>query len=821
MVFAAHPFRQRSFRWIVRERLSKSNGLKSVLVPSGLNLCTGNGVGCFSANSDCHRSTRHDHHSRFTHFRSHSTSTDRYAGGGGGQPYHSSHWDNRENRILFNQYVSHGQLIGRIQTVQDLERAVVELEHKPLFRADHDTIVKPLLGACQVLMNKNPSRVADLAERILLNCLSRLPLHNTNTDAECRNANHLLLLDIDDYNTICLIQGSLRTTEGAKRAESLVQLMTEDEKRGARTVVSPPPPNMTTYKYLSRAWAFANTWEGVVRAETIVLEIMENRPPSHSLGIAPVPPQTDRACYNTLLSAYAKLASTEAQSLERAKRLFERMKASPHIGLEWSSVYFMLQCYRTVLLADETCINEETMTELESLIQEFRRHINTSDQFVDLFVQEGHSYRSWSLKILVDAGRRLVDNESVAQEAKDQWLQRIHNAVCSMVEETKNAVPLESQTYPVHRNHDIFISLYNAWHHNSSVSAADKEARLKHLTDSALTTPYDETRQCNTNLKKWLSSGISNAPVIMQSILDNLDQGQSILPDHQTFHLVMDAWRNSNHDDAPRWNEQNLQQMETRNYRINAKHLRLVLESWLRHCAGGERHEGQHGHLLAAEHVSAYLEEKPAWDQWNVSVAKIAIEAWAQQAVPPDTDELFCLNKTVAMLRETDHRLSRKKYPAEDCYSVLKSCVRVFQEAKSPESWQHAYGIALDLYHDGKRNWKTYTVMAWICNATRVVDESAASPAFMESLFCEAKNCALVTQELVWEVAMAGTPVLRRVFLLSEAEASHVVELQKSPGHDWKRDPAASRLLLKNLPSTWNKSLPDGAGSILDTLLRS
>ncbi|KAL7580842.1 hypothetical protein ACA910_001115 [Epithemia clementina (nom. ined.)] len=848
-----------------------------------------------------------------------------------------------------NQFVSRGgQLIGRIQTLNDLVKAVEELELMPsLVREDHDGLIKPLLSVCKVLIHKNsnkdPRVVADLAERILLNCLARLSDGSRSNPEEEHDSSSLsmstmadaaavankkhrpLFPDIEDYNMVCLICGSLRSIDGAQKVERWRQLMTElhekEQQQLKATEKQDQPharfattttttrtsafhgncsaPNLETFKLLSRAWALSGTYDGVVRAEIILVEQMEGWTEtrsdsrleqdllsSSSSTLEEQEQQQEqerptRDIYTTILYAYSRFTASEPEALERAKALFQRMRNLEHIDMDFFCLYAMLYCYRNYVSSDHFALwlpeknqqqqeqDAKLLEEIESLLRECQQpqQDEVEPSLERQLLSEGHSAHSWAVRVLVEAILRLLEirmDDSVVE----QYLRRAHQAVLSLNELKefvydeniprtgagfrRKAVPL------IHRNHDVIISLYQAW---TTSSASDRAERLKELWDMALSTRYELPSQCNSNLEQWRDSGLDDSPLLMQQILSSLSKRQQ----HESFNsaannnikgetlaLVMTAWRQSRYDEAPQWNEQNLQYMKESNIPIKNLHLRLVLESWLRFCESGERHDGFHGQgLLAAEHISEHLKQKQVWDTWNPKVLQVALDAWALQTLLPSdrqNNPLYCLENAWSMLRASRSRSSRKKFSAAHCNAVLRCCIRVFDEnnhpsnhhndmmpstdigtsqnndnknsaknnvAASPKIFQKAFQMALRLYEqdEGKRDWQTFVLLARIANAARAVHAASWSDIhrWMESIFCEAKDVCLVSQELVWEMALAGPHALQRLFLLSPMEAMQVEKLQQQGQDDdsfWKKHTFVSELLcLRNLPSNWSNNL--------------
>lgn len=182
--------------------------------------------------------------------------------------------------------------IRDIDDISELESLVDQLEHMPSLTAeDVGPLLVPLTRrTCELGFGM---RGAEITERVLFICLSRLP-----PDYESRTAvaaNHPYP-NTTMYNRAIIAWGNLRTPESAQRAEKIFQLMmseylqeaewvrkeqkqnllenhdTSSEKESSM-VVRAPQPCRRCYKSLLRAHAVSGAPNGPARAYDILSEM--------------------------------------------------------------------------------------------------------------------------------------------------------------------------------------------------------------------------------------------------------------------------------------------------------------------------------------------------------------------------------------------------------------------------------------------------------------------------------------------------------------------------------------------------------------------
>jgi hypothetical protein len=191
-----------------------------------------------------------------------------------------------------------------IDNIQELESLVDQLEHMPtLTSEDIGPLLVPLTRrTCELGFGK---RGAEITERVLFDCLSRLP-----PDYADRKPEHPYPVKTM-YNRAIIAWGNLRTHEGAKRAEKIFQLMMSeyhqeaewvrqqqqqqqqqpqvDDSSNVQThllkeerpffdvnnemVVRAEQPDRRCFKSLLRAWAISGAPNGPARAYEILLEM--------------------------------------------------------------------------------------------------------------------------------------------------------------------------------------------------------------------------------------------------------------------------------------------------------------------------------------------------------------------------------------------------------------------------------------------------------------------------------------------------------------------------------------------------------------------
>lgn len=178
--------------------------------------------------------------------------------------------------------------IRDIDNIQELESLVDQLEHVPtLTSEDIGPLLVPLTRrTCEIGFGM---RGAEITERVLFDCLSRLPPNYAD-----RNPEHPYPVTTM-YNRAIIAWGNLRTPQAAQRAEKIFQLMMSEYNQEAEWVrqqqqkqqvsngtssndgtihsVRAEQPDRRCFKSLLRAWAISGAPNGPARAYEILLEM--------------------------------------------------------------------------------------------------------------------------------------------------------------------------------------------------------------------------------------------------------------------------------------------------------------------------------------------------------------------------------------------------------------------------------------------------------------------------------------------------------------------------------------------------------------------
>ena len=276
------------------------------------------------------------------------------------EPCHSARWYSGDanpnnqgggslDRLNFSIFDVHAADIDGVEVwkADDLALLVDQLEElETLTYADMQPLIRPLIRACERIKYRKES-AADLAERILFNCLARLPsdiAERFNEDRDSSDPTTLLPYpDHAIYSKVMSIIGKIRSEDAANRVNRLFRLMTAEHRAEflfmAENGISPDKhsiraaePNTSNFKSLLRAWCTAGSANASKEAENVLIEMEElsglrHVNPTELSGRSYVIAPPDVACYNMVLSAYSRVDNRRHPLVfDRARALFRRMQ---------------------------------------------------------------------------------------------------------------------------------------------------------------------------------------------------------------------------------------------------------------------------------------------------------------------------------------------------------------------------------------------------------------------------------------------------------------------------------------------------------------
>ena len=720
-----------------------------------------------------------------------------------------------------------------VETAEDLEILVDQLEEmESLSYTDIQTLIRPLIQVCKRIREKD--RAADLAERILFNCLARLPSEIAERFATNQNTSDpSTMLPYPDhalYTKVMSIVGNLRSAEAANRVNRLFRLMTAEHRAEfvymQQTASNPDDypnraaePNFSTFKSLLRAWSIAGTATGAKEAENVLVE-METlsglRPfpgseANHSISsIAP----PDVECYNMVLTSYSRVnIKRHPLVADRFHALCGRMQQLEEEGrfrLGWFSYHAYLKSIDSITKASKEKLDDCLVDNLLKLAPRLCT-VAVPDSFLRRFQEEGVHPRAWALGILVKA---------TLHGTTDKYrLKRSDTLVRQMVGEVpfddlpSEEVPL-SQLWP---SQATLVELSTAWRQSELPDAQRALERIKSL---ATESSYLSLHHNHIAMTAWEESRSPDGPEIVQALLDRiLDPSSRIEPTGETFAIAMRTWIGSDCNERASKVEDLLflmhklyHERQSSRYLANETHLGLTLQAWQELCKDGKRYKGKHGFLYPAEHACLHLEylrSSNVWDPRNYTHYSTCIKAWSQQVVDPDDREKLPAREAAALLADLEERAGECP-PAPHCNMVLQACLR----SDLPEELKkEAYNIAMTTFNKGSHDPFSFILAVEIIK--RFANEFRADHLqFIEAVVRTCRDSGRLTQTLIYEaVEVLGKEQLMRLFNFSEWSAEMIVQnrsahLVRSNGKklQWKgRHPQGLRL--NNLPRSWSQNL--------------
>jgi hypothetical protein len=723
---------------------------------------------------------------------------------------------------------------ARIQvlSIDELEEVVKQLDAlESLTSRDVYTLLHPLIRrVCETGISTTepptdtrvaPSiRAARLAERIILNCLSRFPSDpDEHRKVVSDPSSDLPFPTQMMYVRTIIAWSGVKSEEAAERAEHILNLM-KSEYTKEKSYFPPdtdhqfrsPAPCRRCYKSVIRAWALSGSTEGPAKALRYLQELEDASQITAAQSTFQLPQleYPDRACFNMVLSAYAKSrVSKHPTALNQIKGIIARMDryyertGNYEFLLDSFSYHAVLQAYSKYIAYSGRTLRSNFVAEIDALLQ--RIFHETRSEIVST-IRKGLDI-SWATGVLVDA---LIKTEPLMPS-----LLRADKIVYDLAQRNQRNSVLWKTCWP--RN-DTIIRLIKAWNESKS---PDSENRIKKLLQLVFEAPYTRIYELNSSMSELLDSGYEGAPLLVGEMLNKALENTSSSREltGQTFAIAMKGFLRSSDPNAAFRAESLFMKLmelyESRGERFAPRevHLRYALSSWLQKCADGRRYEGLSGVLYPAEHCENLLrwttKKGACSDNYNGLFA-LAIQAWCIQKLGSES-QLNPVTRASALLVKLNELTG--KLSAFPCNYVLETCCR---PQTTMEGRFHAYNTAIDTFRYGKRNARSFFLITEVLRS-QVVDLDEQHVEVVEGLFDECCANGLLTQEMVWQVvAMLPLKSLKRLFGLSHDFAQTIINVRddelkavqgdydKRIGLRWNHSPPKA-LLLDRLPSEWSR----------------
>lgn len=719
-----------------------------------------------------------------------------------------------------------------IQSTEDLEELVIQLEEmESLTQGDIEPIVKPLVRACRDVREK--AKAADLAERILFNCLARLPSDIAERFEGGRSpldfSTSLPYPDQELYTTVMSVVGDERSEEAANRANRLFRLLTAEHRaelsyllEGGKDPDDYPiraaEPSSTTFKALVRAWAVAGTPTGAKEAEGVLVEMeelsgMRGVVERHGVQQRSTIRQPDVQCYNMVLSAYSRVPVDRYPGVtDRALSLFRRMQhiAGERDGfsLGWFSYHAFLQCTQAFLKSSKVPMNDAMIECLVSITPEIGT-VHIPRTFLRMYEETGVHPRSWAFGVLV---RALVHDTS-----SESRLNQADILIRQMTGELpfQDSVEGEAQLSQFWPSQESLVTVSAAWQRSSLPDAREATERIQLIASQS---SYLSLHHMHVAMTAWEESRLPEAPHVVEALLDRvLDKSSSIEATGETFAIAMRTWSRSSKNESPRKVEDQLVRMrslfeesQSPRYLPNETHLDLTLQAWRRLCRDGRQYPGKNGILYPAQHASAHLDDlqplNDSWDPRNYRHYSTVLNAWAHQVVAGDTTDVFPAREAASLLADMESRSSEPP-PAPHCNMVLQACVRDYETTTRR---REAYDIALQTFNRGRHDPFSFIL---VVQAVKILTEEPSDDhlQLIESIVERCRTSGMLTQSLIYEaIEVLGKESMKRFFHFSDTYVDMIFRqrstqlVRDGKKLRWLQQPPTG-LKINNLPKPWSR----------------
>eukprot|EP00977_Amphora_coffeiformis_P017585 scaffold5795_cov165-Amphora_coffeaeformis.AAC.12 len=694
------------------------------------------------------------------------------------------------------------------KTPEDMEVLVDQLEDvESLTHSDIRLLITPLVQLCSTFQEKD--KAAELAERILFNCLARIPsdiatrFQDNPTESESDSSTAWPYPNQELYTKVMKIVGALRSEDAANRVNRLFRLMAAEYhsellymKQAGKNpddyAIKAAAPSMSTFKSLLRAWAVAGTAIGTKEAEDVLVKMEElsgrrgymsgsaaiTDKPDDVRSFSIQPP--DHECYNMVLTSYSKVnLKRHPLVVDRVFALFRRMQQlenAGHFSLDWFSYNAYLRCIQAIMDNSKESLDDTIAGELERIIP----------PLATVTVPKGFSYpyhagkegvhpRAWAFGMVIKALLHKTLDEARIRTADRLIQQRVgESASADFVFE--DDVP-HSELWP---SAETLVVLDAAWRQSQLSESKDAFTRIQSW---ATQSSYPTLHHMHMDMEVWEDSQSPQAPHIVRALLDGtMDTSSRYRPNGRTFAIAMRIWMRSNEPNRGSIVEDFLSMMydkfdeeRDKRYTVNETHIDLVLQAWQGMSKDGKRYAGENGFLYPAQHACAHLDiiqGSKGWDPRNSKHYNTCIKAWSDQVVDGDDHDTFPAREAASLLAEMEHR-SGEYPPIPHCNMVLQACARV---DIPPTRRAEAYEIALDIFNKADRNTLTY-ILAVVVAKRSMSELNQDRVDFIASVVRMCRDSGHLTQRLIIEaIEVLGKAELASLFHLTESYADMIVE---------------------------------------------
>ena len=746
-----------------------------------------------------------------------------------------------------------------VKSPEHLEILVNQLEEMDgLSYADIHTLIGPLIQVCWLMPDKE--RAADIAERILLNCLARIPSDIAERFEEYEKTSDVSILPpfpshaqytkvmsmIADANPRSFtLEGKSRSEDAANRVNRIFRLLIGESrnerlyfksngKSAENYPVRSAEPSMSTFKALLRAWSVTGTAEGAEKAENVLVEMEElsgvrpsltNEKPFLSIA------EPDLECYNMVLFAYSRTNVRENPSVtSRALSLFRRMQQLSTLELDWFSYQALIQSVKFRINSTKEPLDDDIIVQLELIIPQ----LASMDVPLSFSTRGEIHGRAWAFGIVIQA---------LLHKTKDEdRLLRAYKLVRCMVGELPSNFPSTKVSGPELRpTQQSLAALYVAWQKSQ---LADKEKALKWIQLLAVESHFQNLDSVHRAMDFWEDSKALGAPRILQSWLDRMldatspsesegknprkvqqilqrikegiqeRPGATILPppNRSTFYRVIRSWRRSNESNRAIMVENLLDKMQNLNIYINEGHFCFLLETWLSLAKDGKRYPGKHGLHYPADHACLHLKDRlqrmKEWNPSNYQHFSTCMKAWVQQALETNDSNTLPVREVSKLLEVMENR-SGDLPPAPLCNMVLQSCLR---DDIALDQRHEAYSTALITFDKGRYDPVSFILVVEIVK--RFADLLKEDPLqFIEGIVQASIDSGFLTNSLLYEAIEVLQPEqMVRLFNFSQSFAEMIAKQRsskllrvKGKRLQWDGVPPHS-LMVSNMPQAWSRN---------------
>ena len=724
---------------------------------------------------------------------------------------------------------------------EDLELLTNQLEEvETLNQSDILLLINPLVEACSRLQQKD--KAADLSERILFNCLARIPsdiatrFQDNHTETGTDVSSSWPYPSQELYTKVMTIVGGLRSEDAANRVNRLFRLMTAEYRAELlytqqaikipnHASVKSAAPSMSTFKTLLRAWSVSRTAMGAKEAENVLVEMEElsgrrgdisghtpntNKSKVRNFSIAP----PDIECYNMVLTAYSRVSSKHHPLVaNRFCALFRRMRQLEDAGnfsLDWFSYRAYLKCVQGIMDHSNESLDDTIVADLERIVPQLAT-VAIPNSFFSLHHSEGVHPRAWAFSIVIKGLLHKTVAESRVRTADRLVRERI--GVDAFLDDILEDDVSRAQMW---QSAETLVALTVAWRQSQLVGSEDA---LKRVQSWAIQSSYLTLHHRHIAMQVWSDSRSPEAPQIVQALLDGtLHPSSPHRPTRQTFTIAMHTWIRSNQANLANKVEHILFTMRDKyreehdaRYIADDTHLNLVLKAWQALCTDGQQYTGENGFLYPAQHACAHLDHMQAsngWNPRNYGHYSTCLKAWASQVVKEDDHDTFPAREAAFLLSVMQHR-SGACPPAPHCNMVLLACAR---DDIPPTRRFEAYEIALDTFNKGNRDTFSY-ILAVVIVKLSVFELKQDHLDFIESVVRTCRDSGQLTQALIYEaIEVLGKTQLESLFHFPPSYVDMILEnrstrLVRKDGKKLRwTGQIPHGLNTMNLPKSWSRN---------------